>query len=77
VVGAILALASSPLFSHTIFIIGLKMNLKTFFYYTSMLLIFIAGGLPGYGVHEVIEYLEVKNISLGWLTGASIRTRHT
>jgi len=53
------------------------MNLKTFFYYTSMLLIFIAGGLPGYGVHEVIEYLEVKNISLGWLTGASIRTRHT
>jgi high-affinity iron transporter len=68
VVGAILALASSLLFSYTIFIIGVKMNLKTFFYYTSMLLIFIAGGLAGYGVHEVIEYLEVKNISLGWLT---------
>ncbi len=66
-VGAILALASSLLFSYTIFIIGIKMNLKTFFYYTSMLLIFIAGGLAGYGVHEFIEYLEVKNISLGWL----------
>jgi len=66
-VGAILALASSLLFSYIIFIIGIKINLRTFFYYTSMLLILIAGGLAGYGVHEVIEYLEVKNISLGWL----------
>jgi len=67
-VGAILALASSLLFSYIIFIIGIKINLRAFFYYTSMLLILIAGGLAGYGVHEVIEYLEVKSISLGWLT---------
>jgi len=43
----------------------LKLNLKLFFFITSILLVLIAGGVLGYGVHEFIEYLEKKEYELG------------
>jgi high-affinity iron transporter len=47
---------TSLIFSYLIFVIGMKINIRKFFYFTSILLVFIAGGLAGYGVHEIIEY---------------------
>lgn len=31
------------------------------------MLIFLAGGLAGYGVHELIEYYEQTGVNVGWL----------
>ncbi|GBC74988.1 Ferrous iron permease EfeU [archaeon HR06] len=53
--------------AYLIFFLGIKLNLKKFFYFTSILLILLAGGLAGYGTHELIEYAEKVNFSLGWL----------
>ncbi len=66
-IGVFLGVLSSLFFSYIALIIGRKMNLTLFFYYTSVILVLIAGGLVGYGVHEFIEYLEVYNVQLGWL----------
>jgi|Deesub1362B_J571_1020462.scaffolds.fasta_scaffold00014_50 high-affinity iron transporter len=50
--GLILAVLFSLFISSSI----MKVDLKNFFYYSSLLLILIAGGLVGYGVHELLEY---------------------
>ncbi|MEM4312173.1 MAG: FTR1 family protein [Nitrososphaerales archaeon] len=52
--------------AYTIFILGIRLNLKRFFYFTSILIILLAGGLAGYGTHELIEYAEQIGIDLGW-----------
>jgi len=45
---------------------SLQLNLRRFFFVTSILLIFVASGILGYGVHEFMEYLsESKGIELG------------
>ncbi|MGB9857028.1 MAG: FTR1 family iron permease [Dictyoglomaceae bacterium] len=62
-----LGIVSAFLLTYLIYTVGLKINLKSFFYYTSILLIFIASGLIGYGTHELIEFLEEKGISLYFL----------
>lgn len=41
--------------------------LKTFFMFTSVLLLIFAAGLFGYGVHELIEYGEASGIDIGFL----------
>jgi len=61
--GVVLALA----ISYGVSAAGMSFNLRRFFYYSSILLILIAGGLAGYGVHELLEYAEGKNVELGWL----------
>lgn len=63
VAGAVTAL----MLSYGVFIAGMKINLRRFFYFTSILLILLAGGLAGYGVHELIEYYEKTGIEVGWL----------
>jgi high-affinity iron transporter len=45
----------------------MKINLRKFFFISSVLLILIAGGLAGYGTHELLEYLEHAGLELGWL----------
>lgn len=45
----------------------MKINIRKFFYFTSIVLILLAGGLAGYGVHELIEYAEDYEINTGWL----------
>jgi high-affinity iron transporter len=45
----------------------MRINLRNFFYLTSILLIFLAGGLAGYGVHELLEYYEKTGVRIGWL----------
>lgn len=46
---------------------GLRLNLKMFFRTTSALLILIASGLAGYGVHEALEWLEEEGRDPGLL----------
>ena len=65
--GMLLGLLSALIFSYIIFISGMKINIKTFFYYTSILLILLAAGLLGYGAHELLEYGELKGIETAWL----------
>jgi high-affinity iron transporter len=59
--GLIIALAIGYLFYRG----ALKLSLRIFFVITSILLVLIAGGILGYGVHEFIEYLEKNSYELG------------
>ncbi|AHF80246.1 FTR1 family iron permease [Thermococcus paralvinellae] len=62
----ILGLAGALGLAYLIYGIGMRINMRTFFYYSSILLIFVAAGLLGYGTHELIEFAEEEGISLGW-----------
>lgn len=65
--GVSAGIVSALILSYSIFIAGMKVDLRKFFYFTSLLLIFLAGGLAGYGVHELIEYYEHTGVNFGWL----------
>jgi len=65
--GAFLGIVSSVALAYVIFVVGMKINIRKFFYFTSILLVLLAGGLAGYGVHELIEYSEEIGFKLGWL----------
>ncbi|GBF09228.1 FTR1 family protein [Aeropyrum pernix] len=47
--------------------LGMRINLRTFFLGTSILLAFVASGLVGYGTHELLEWFEEEGIELGVL----------
>jgi len=66
IVGAFLGVVSSLVLAYAIFVVGMKINIRKFFYFTSILLVLLAGGLAGYGVHELVEYAEDTGIELGW-----------
>jgi high-affinity iron transporter len=65
--GATLGIMASVLFAYLVFMAGMKINIRRVFYYTSLLLVFLAGGLAGYGTHEILEYMEGIGVSTGWL----------
>jgi high-affinity iron transporter len=65
--GAFFGVISALFISSLIFIFGLKMNLGRFFYFSSLILVLLAGGLLGYGIHELIEYQEAIGVNPGWL----------
>ena len=67
IVGAFLGIILSLVLAYAIFIFGMKINIRKFFYFTSILLVLLAGGLAGYGVHELVEYSDDVGIELGWL----------
>lgn len=65
--GAILGMGFGIGLAYAVFRVGLKLDLRKFFYFTSLLLVLVAGGLLGYGVHELIEYgVETGAYNLGW-----------
>jgi high-affinity iron transporter len=66
-VGSLLGFLTAALLSYGLFVLGMKINLRMFFYLTSIMLILLAGGLAGYGTHELLEYLEQIGFKLGWL----------
>ncbi len=65
--GAAAGVALALLLSYGIFSLGMKFPLRRFFYYSSIMLVLIAGGLAGYGTHELVEYAEEQGYELGWL----------
>jgi high-affinity iron transporter len=56
VTGMLLGILTSLVLAYGLFILGMRINMQRFFYFTSILLVLLAGGLAGYGVHELIEY---------------------
>ena len=56
VAGLLLGTLTSLALAYVVFFVGKKINVRRFFYFTSILLVLLAGGLAGYGVHELIEY---------------------
>lgn len=70
-IGLILGTGSALVLSFVIFVLGMKIDIRKFFYFTSILLILLAAGLFGYGVHELIEYFESQGIDIGWLGKAA------
>ena len=66
-IGAFLGIVASLVLAYAMFVVGMKINIRKFFYFTSILLVLLAGGLAGYGVHELVEYSGKVGIGLGWL----------
>lgn len=66
-IGIAIGIITALIFSYSIFVVSMKVNLRKFFYFTSILLILLAGGLIGYGIHELIEYYEKIGVQFGWL----------
>jgi len=66
--GVFLGILTAVLLSYGIFVVGMKINLQRFFYFTSIMLILLAGGLAGYGMHELLEYYEETGYKIGWLS---------
>jgi len=66
-IGASLGIGASLALAYVVFVVGMKINIRKFFYFTSILLVLLAGGLAGYGVHELAEYSKDVGIELGWL----------
>jgi high-affinity iron transporter len=65
VAGLLLGIVTSLALAYGIFFAGMKISMRRFFYFTSILLVLLAGGLAGYGVHELIEY--TGSSAWGWL----------
>lgn len=66
-IGGAAGLITSSLLAYGIFMAGMKISLRNFFYFTSILLILLAGGLAGYGTHELIEYYKESGVQLGYI----------
>jgi high-affinity iron transporter len=65
--GLVAGTATALVLSYAVFVAGMRINLRKFFYFTSLLLILLAGGLAGYGTHELLEYYEKTGVEVGWL----------
>lgn len=65
VTGLLLGILTSLALAYGIFRAGMKIDIRRFFYFTSILLVLLAGGLAGYGIHELIEGTGTS--SWGWL----------
>lgn len=67
IIGLMLGLASALGLAYAVYAMGVRIDLKKFFYYSSLILVLVASRLLGYGTHELIEYLEDEGVELGWL----------
>lgn len=69
--GLITGLAGATLLSYLIYGVGMRIDLRKFFYFSSILLVFVAAGLAGYGTHELVEWAEEEGYSLGILASTA------
>ncbi len=68
-VGLLGGLAAAGLLVYAINRLSLRLDLRRFFLTMSILIIFIASGILGYGVHEALEYIEEdRGLELEWAT---------
>mgnify|MGYP001039313311 CR=1 FL=1 len=66
--GLIFGILTALGLAYGIFVVGMRINIRRFFYFTSIMLVLLAGGLAGYGVHELMEYAESSGFNLGWFS---------
>lgn len=64
--GASLGVLVAVVLAYLIFRLNKRIDLKRFFYLSSILLVFLAAGLIGYGTHELLEYSEESGMDPGW-----------
>jgi len=64
VIGGVIGLALSVVIGYVVYRSGNRVNLKTFFNVTAVLLLLFAAGLAGKAVHELREFIGWEN---GWL----------
>jgi high-affinity iron transporter len=64
--GAFIGFLSGFILAFAIFKVGMNINLHRFFYFTSILLVLLAAGLLGYGLHELTEYVVASGGDPGW-----------
>ncbi|KUH34529.1 ferrous iron transporter [Thermococcus celericrescens] len=69
--GLIAGLAGALVLAYLIYGVGMRIDLRKFFYFSSILLVFVAAGLAGYGTHELIEWAEEEGYSLGFLASTA------
>lgn len=65
--GALLGVLTSLIITFLVYNLGKSIKLQNFFFFSSVLLILLAAGLLGYGVHELLEYFEIIGIGVGQL----------
>jgi len=73
VYGLTLGLVTAGAISYAIFRLGVRIDLRRFFHLSSVLLVLLAAGLAGYGVHELLEYGEATGAGAGWLGQSAYR----
>lgn len=67
IIGVILGFVTALAISFGVFWFGMHTSVKKLFFYSSILLVLLAAGLLGYGVHELLEYFEIAGIEAGFL----------
>lgn len=65
--GGFLGVLAASVIAYAVYGVGMRVDIRRSFYFTSILLVLLAGGLAGYGVHELVEYSEAVGVELGWL----------
>ncbi|MHA1917902.1 MAG: FTR1 family iron permease [Candidatus Ranarchaeia archaeon] len=67
ILGSFFGLLGAIIIAYSFVVVGKTMDLRRFFYYSGILLVFLAGGLLGYGIHELVEFTNVIGFNLGWI----------
>ncbi len=67
--GFFAGIATAAFLGYQIFALGKRINIKSFFNVTSVLLIFMAAGMIAYGTHEMEEFF----VKMNWLNEESIQ----
>ncbi len=62
ITGTVAGIALASVLTYLIVRAGYRFGLKKFFFITGVLLVLIAGGLAGYGTHEIVEFAEEKGM---------------
>ncbi|MDX1534105.1 MAG: FTR1 family protein [Thermoplasmata archaeon] len=64
--GLALGLGAGLALAYAVFRFGVRLDLRRFFFFTSILLILLAGGLFGYAIHELLEYAAIQGVATGF-----------